>query len=66
MLARAFGPEGSSREWSMNFASVTLVFTGLLLVVLGLFAAGEIVLVALGVVAMIAGGIIQVLDNRRG
>lgn len=49
----------------VNLPSMALVLTGILLVVLGLFAAGEIVVVALGIVAMVAAGILQVLAVRR-
>lgn len=50
---------------NVSLPSAALVITGLLLVVLGLFAAGEITVVALGIVALVAAGIIEVLGSRR-
>jgi hypothetical protein len=42
-----------------------LTVLGILTVVLGFFAAGEIVVVALGFGALVAAGMIGVLDSRR-
>ncbi len=42
-----------------------LVFVGLLLVVLGILAGGSIPFVGLGVLSLVAAGIVQVLSSRR-
>ncbi|HSM39024.1 MAG TPA: hypothetical protein VK838_06785 [Candidatus Limnocylindrales bacterium] len=46
-------------------ASGALVVLGILLVVLGLFAAGNITLVVIGLLAILAGGALQVAMMRR-
>ncbi len=42
-----------------------LVIVGILLVVLGIFAAGSLPLIALGVVALIAAGMLEVMARQR-
>jgi hypothetical protein len=49
----------------MNVPSAALVFTGILLVAIGLFVAGNMLIVVVGIVAMIAAGVLQVLATRR-
>ena len=49
----------------MSVPSIALVVSGMLLVVLGLFAAGNMIVVALGIVALVAAGILEVLGSRR-
>jgi len=46
-------------------AAAALVILGILLVVLGLFAAGNIILVGMGLLALVAAGILQVAGTRR-
>jgi hypothetical protein len=48
----------------MTATVAALVFVGLLLTVIGLFVAGSLSFVALGVVSLIAGGFLQSLDGR--
>ncbi len=43
----------------------TLTAIGVLLVVLGLFAAGSLELIVLGVVAVAFAGVLQTIENRR-
>jgi hypothetical protein len=45
-------------------AAAALVIVGILLVVIGLFVSGEMLIVGLGVVALIAAGILEVLARR--
>jgi membrane-bound ClpP family serine protease len=47
-----------------DMAAAALVIVGILLVVIGLFVSGEMLIVGLGVVALIAGGILEVLARR--
>lgn len=47
-------------------ASAALVVLGILLVVLGLFAAGNLWLIIIGLVAVLGGGVLQVAMQRRG
>ena len=42
-----------------------LVFLGILIALLGLFAAGDVRLIIVGLVAIAAGGILQVMGTRR-
>jgi hypothetical protein len=52
---------------SSSTASVAaLIFVGIILAFLGLFAAGSFELIALGVVALLGAGLFQVLDRRAG
>jgi hypothetical protein len=44
---------------------MALVISGLLLVFLGLFAAGELIVVGLGIIALIAAGLLEVMAVRR-
>ena len=46
-------------------ASAALVVLGIILVILGLFAAGEITLVIIGLVSILAGGVLQAVMMRR-
>lgn len=46
-------------------ASVALVVLGILLVVLGLLVGGGIWLVAIGLLAILGGGVLQVAMQRR-
>jgi hypothetical protein len=48
----------------MTGTIAALVFVGLLLVAIGLFVAGSLSFVALGVVSLISGGLLQALDER--
>ena len=50
----------------MNASSTALVFVGLLLTLLGLFVAGNIVLIALGVVSLFGAAFFQALAARVG
>ncbi len=45
---------------------VALSVLGILIAVLGLFAAGNLVVVAVGLVALFAAGLLEVLGRRRG
>lgn len=45
-------------------AAAALVLVGLLLVVIGIFAAGSLELITLGVVALIAAGVLEVMARR--
>lgn len=49
---------------SLPVAALTTL--GVLTVILGFFAAGEIIVVALGFGALIAAGLINALENRPG
>ena len=46
-------------------ALVALVIVGALLVVVGLLGGGSIPFLALGVLSLVAGGLIQVMTSRR-
>ncbi len=46
-------------------AAAALVIVGILLVVLGIFAAGSFPLIVLGVVALIAAGVLEAMARRR-
>ena len=46
-------------------ASVALVIVGVLLVVVGILAGGSIPFVGLGVLSLVAAGILQVMSSRR-
>ena len=48
---------------SMPVAALT--FLGVLIAALGLFAAGNITVVIVGLVAIVAAGVLQVMGNRR-
>lgn len=48
-----------------NFASGTLIVLGILIAVLGLFAAGEMVVVVVGLAAVVAGGLLGAVASRR-
>ncbi|MGZ8563806.1 MAG: hypothetical protein ACXWWU_09335 [Candidatus Limnocylindria bacterium] len=48
-----------------NFAAGTLIFLGALVTVLGLFAAGEMVVVVVGLAAVFAGGMLGAVAARR-
>ena len=50
---------------AMSAPIIALVFIGLLLVALGLFAAGNIWIVALGIASVAFAGILQVMGQRR-
>ena len=50
---------------SSSLPIVVLVFIGILLVGLGMFAAGSIELTALGVASVAVAGVLQVLSQRR-
>jgi len=49
----------------LNASVLALIFVGLLLAVLGLFAAGSVVLIGLGVAALIAAGAFEAVSSRR-
>jgi hypothetical protein len=51
-------------EMSTNVPVATLVFLGTLVAVLGLFAAGNIVIVIVGLVAVFLAGVLQVAGSR--
>lgn len=48
-----------------NFAAGTLIVLGVLIAVLGLFAAGEMVVVVTGLAAVLAGGVLGAVAARR-
>ena len=48
----------------MNASSTALVFVGLLLTLIGLFVAGNIVLIALGVVSLFGAAFFQAIAGR--
>lgn len=48
----------------MNFASMALVVVGVLMVVLGLFGGPEYFVMGLGVVALIAAGVLGIAERR--
>lgn len=50
---------------NVNLATGALVLTGILLVAIGLFVAGNMVVVAVGIVSMVAAGLLGVLATRR-
>jgi hypothetical protein len=43
----------------MNGSILALVFTGLLLTIIGLFVAGQLGLIALGVASLVAAGLLE-------
>lgn len=49
----------------MSVPVIALTFLGVLLAVLGLFVAGNVTLVVIGLVAVFAAGLLQVLGSRR-
>jgi hypothetical protein len=50
---------------SSSLPVYALVFLGILIALLGLFAGGDIQIVIVGLVAIAAGGILQVMGTRR-
>jgi len=48
-----------------GIAAAALVIVGILLVVLGIFAAGNLILIILGIVSLIAAGAFQMMGQRR-
>ena len=50
----------------MNASSTALVFVGLLLTLIGLFVAGNIVLIALGVASVFGAAFFQAIATRAG
>jgi len=44
---------------------IALTVLGVLIVVLGLFAAGSLEVVAIGLISIFAGGVLEVLGRRR-
>jgi hypothetical protein len=59
-----------SNAWSpypmyANFAAGTLIVLGVLITFLGLFAAGEMLVVAVGLVAVLAGGMLGAIAARQ-
>lgn len=48
-----------------NFAAGTLIVLGVLITVLGLFAAGEMLVVVVGLAAVLAGGMLGAIAARR-
>ena len=48
-----------------NAAAAALVILGVLLAVLGLLVGGGIYLIIVGLVAILAGGVLQVMGSRR-
>jgi hypothetical protein len=55
----------ASEPAAMSFPVVALTFLGILVAVLGLFAAGSIAVVAVGLVAIAFAGVLEVLRTRR-
>jgi hypothetical protein len=53
-----------ARAMLTSFAAGTLVVLGVLLTVLGLFTAGNILIVVVGLGAIAVGGILGLLDRR--
>ncbi len=51
---------------SMSLPVSALVFLGVLIAVLGLFAAGNIVITIVGLVAVFGAGVLQIAGARRG
>jgi hypothetical protein len=49
-----------------NLAGGTLVVLGVLIAVLGLFVAGNIAIVVVGLIAIFGGGVLEALTRRRG
>ena len=49
----------------MNLPAVTLTILGVLIAALGLFAAGSIEIVIVGLVAVFGAGLLEVADKRR-
>ena len=50
---------------TVNASVFALIFVGLLLTVLGLFAAGNLAVVGLGLAALIAAGVLEAVPARR-
>ena len=48
-----------------NFAAGTLIALGVLIAVLGLFAAGEMLVVVVGLASVLAGGMLGAVAGRR-
>jgi hypothetical protein len=48
----------------MNASITALIFIGVLLTVLGLFVAGNLVLVGLGIVSLFGAGLFQAVEAR--
>ena len=48
----------------MNGSTIALVFAGLLLVALGLFAAGSVLLIGLGIVSLFGAGVFEAISAR--
>jgi len=48
----------------MNASVVALIFVGLLLTVLGLFAAGNLAIIGLGVASLLGAGLFQAFATR--
>lgn len=56
---------GRARAGRLSVASAALVVLGIILVILGLLTAGDIVLVIIGLVSILAGGALQAVMMRR-
>lgn len=63
--ARPPGPHSVRYAWPMTVPTFFLTLVGVLLVVLGILAGGNLALVAIGVVALIAAGALEVVGRRR-
>jgi hypothetical protein len=48
----------------MNGSTTALVFVGVLLVALGLFAAGNVALIGLGIVSLFGAGVFEAISAR--
>jgi len=55
-------PEGAV---VINFPAAALSVLGILITILGLFVAGNIVIVVIGLVALFAAGVLETLTRRR-
>jgi hypothetical protein len=54
-----------NREVSISLPVVALSFLGILITLLGLFAAGDLTVVALGLLALFGAGLLEVIGRRR-
>jgi hypothetical protein len=61
---RGHARAGQAGRMITSFAAGALIVLGILLAALGLFAAGDIVIVLVGLGAIAVGGILGLLDRR--
>ena len=57
--------EGHHRDMLTSQSVAAMIFTGVILIVLGIFGGGRFDVLALGVALLFGAGLFQTIDNRR-